>query len=106
MACGDAFLFSVTSPHAGGSVVRFPLKPEQERKAVYCDSGLGPTFGGGWDLTVHNSGGKPECVFNGSSDCGLGQSHASCQDVLSQGDATFTGARCFTPVEVEVYAVV
>ena len=45
-------------------------------------------------------------VFDGSSYCGLGRGSASYQDVLFKGDATFTGAHKFTPVEIEVYAVV
>ena len=98
--CIDAFLFSVTSPHADGSMVRFPLKPGQEGKAMYCHGNMGPTFGGGHDVCV--CGGGVDKAFSALSFCNLGLSF---EDVLGKGDTCFTGSRFFTPVDVEVYSV-
>ena len=107
VGCADAFLFSVTSPHRGGRMVRFPLQPRREGRAMYCHPGCGPTFGDGWDLVVYcGASGDPDASFDCSSYCGLSLARASYQDVLCKGNGTFTGAHCFTPVDVEVYAVV
>ena len=104
LTCPDTFLFSVTSPHPGGSVTRFPLKPGYEGKAIRCYDGYGPAFGEA-TLVVRGHNATGHAVFNGTSYCSQGSSYASFQDILRKGNHTFTGAYRFTPVEIEVYRV-
>ena len=100
VACRDAFLCSVTSPHTDGAVVRWSVR--QPGHAIFCNKAYGPVFGAGHDLAV-SGGGKLNAKLNGESCCGLSGRIASYDDVLAQGNFTFNGARNFTPVDIEVY---
>ena len=95
--CGDAFLFSVTSPHEGGPVTQFPLKPGQEMFAMMCTPSAGPEFG---DWMLHAGG--VGATFGPDSSCSVGRFY---QDVLSKGCMTFTGTYKFTPTEIETFLV-
>ena len=108
VSCSDAFLFSVTGPHC--TVVRFPIKAGKEKEAMYCDSGYGPCFGG--DLAVRSRSVKATAPFGGTSRCVCfgDPEYGEYSDTVGLGPATFTGTTDkegrFTPVDVEVYAVV
>jgi hypothetical protein len=78
----------------------FPLKPQQERKALYCDPGSGPVFGRS-DLRIQNkcntglschTMGFGVCYVN---DTGLGGPE--------QQNAFFTGSVAFNANEIEVF---
>jgi len=90
--CPSAFLFTVTNPH-GDPITRF--MSNGDIFAVRCCSGWGPVFGAGPDLYVSPA-------FDGSSFTDFPESYI---DTRGRGKATFTGARNFTPAEVEVWAV-
>jgi len=91
-ACPSAFLFTVTNPH-GDPITQF--MSNGDANAVYCYSEWGPVFGGGHDLYVSDA-------FDGYSFTNFPNSYT---DTRGRGKATFTGARNFTPAEVEVWAV-
>ena len=86
------FLFLVENPHNDAPTC-FECKDTPH--STDCVSNYGPTFGGGWDLVIHNS-----------SDTGTSQTaFRSYTDTLGRGHATFTGAQDFTPEDYEVWAV-
>ena len=108
--CADAFLFSVVGPYC--SVVRFPVKKgwPGEEWAMHCNSAYGPCFG--YDLAVMSSSGEATAPFGDASYC-VSFGHPSLgayQDTVGMGPRTFTGTTdphgCFTPLDIEVYAVV
>ena len=102
-------LFSVVGPH--GSVQRFPLKGGSGNKynAIMNLPYYGPAFGYGPSLVV---AGNPTLIrsataeFDGYSCNCLGGDSCTYEDTCGKGQATFTGAANFVPLEVEVYAVV
>ena len=90
------FLFLVENPH-GDAPTCFECK--NDIYAMYGESaravsGYGPLFGCGHDLGITSDG--------SSSYTGFPHSYT---DTLGRGDATFTGARNFTPEDYEVWAV-
>jgi len=91
-ACPSAFLFTVTNPH-GDPISRF--MSNGDIYAVGCSSRYGPAFGYGHDL--HVSGAFDHRCFTFFPH--------SYTDTRGRGFATFTGAKYFTPAEVEVWAV-
>ena len=100
-ACSDAFVFSVTGPHC--SVTRFRLRSEMSLAATRCTKSCGPSFGC-HDIVVTGHAG----ALDGTSNCrwfGDAKSGAYVDEV-GLGPKTFTGAEEFTPVDIEVYAVV
>ena len=105
--CEDAFLFSVAGPHC--SVTRFPVRRGFEGWAMFCASGLGPSFA--TDLEVRSGNGGPTAPFDGTSNCEFfGHPKSGVYaDTVGMGPATFTGTTVrearFIPVDMEVYAV-
>jgi len=91
-ACPSAFLFTATNPH-GDPITRFMSNGDE--MAVQCFSDSGPTFGWGNDLHV-------SFPFDGQSYTNFPDSYI---DTRGRGNATFTGAKYFTPAEMEVWAV-
>ena len=72
-----------------------PLKVGQERNAIYCHSGYGPTFGRGHDLNIPN---KP------NSNMGYVGLNHTYQCPMGQNANTFlTGNQSFTVSEMEVF---
>ena len=76
---------------------KMPLIKNPER-AIYYNSGYGPTFGGGHDLLISGNANK-----NASSYSGLGNSY-ECPPG-QQSTAFFTGARTFTVTNYEVFGL-
>jgi hypothetical protein len=95
---GRSFLFTVKSPHPIGPK-SFPLKPNGDKIGIYCDSGRGPCFGYGCDLSVSN-----DCSSNEKSyTTKFGTSYANTTKIPS--DRVFTGTRTFVVKEMEVFVV-
>ena len=111
VSCEDAFLFSVTGPHRDCRVTRFPLRVGREGKAMYCDPARGPCFGLS-DLFLKTNNFVVTNPFDwmsntwyfGSAEDGV------YADTVGHGMRTFCGSTDdwgrFTPVDVEVHAVV
>ena len=85
------FLFLVENPH-GDAPTCFECK--EDGKAMFGHSVYGPIFGGGHDLHIYSSDGI-------SSHTNFPHSYT---DTLGRGNATFTGAKDFTPEDYEVWA--
>ena len=72
-----------------------PLIAGQEGYAIYCYSGCGPVFGGGYDLLITSAPDSNDCTvkLNNTYQC-----------PTSQDAATFlTGNQNFTVSEMEVF---
>ena len=91
---GGCFLFLVENPHNDAPTC---FDCTNTAYAMYCGSTYGPTFGGGHDFVIFGSsdGAHPYTNFP--------HSYA---DTLGRGNATFTGAKNFTPEDYEVWAVI
>ena len=83
------FLFLVENPH-GDAPTCFECK--NDVCAMLGHSALGPLFGGGHDLLITSDGSSSYIEFS------------SYTDTLGRGNATFTGAKHFTPEDYEVWA--
>lgn len=101
----DSFLFSVLNPF-GDDITKFPVDPSspQSSRAMFRSDHYGPCFGSGNVLWVRSESGSPLSPFDGSSSCSL-RAKCTYRDMLGRGSATFTGARDFVPLEVEVWLV-
>ena len=49
--CAESFLFSLVNP-SGTELTKMPLKGTTNLNGIFCNSGYGPTFGGGNDLYI------------------------------------------------------
>ena len=87
------FLFLVENPHDDAPTF---FECQDVAHAMFCSSSYGPLFGNGCDLILHPDG------DTGQSYTGFPYSYT---DTLGRGNATFTGARNFTPEDYEVWAV-
>jgi TLD len=104
----NSFLFTVVNPFGDG-VVQMPIVGSgSTHEAMLCMSGYGPVFGGPSgcrSLMLANSSGSGSIPFNNlGSSCTL-SARGTFGDPLGHGDKTFTGARSFAPLELEVWAV-
>jgi hypothetical protein len=91
---GKSFLFTMRNPHHVPPK-RFPLKVEEKRRAIRCDSGSGPHFGFS-DIKVANN-----CHVNTNSCSCLG--HYYVNDTGISGEKFFTGLKTFQVREIEVF---
>ena len=92
----DSFLFSIVNP-SGLSPTKMPLKPGEEKYAIYCHSHYGPIFGRGHDLVIVNEPNSNKCWTN------LNNSY---QSPFGQTGTTFlTGNEYFTISEMEVFLI-
>ena len=95
---GGCFLFLVENPHNDAPTC---FDCTGTAKAMYCNSSYGPCFGGGHDFCIFEGG---DALFDAAqSSTNFPSSYA---DTLGRGNATFTGARNFTPEDYEVWAVI
>jgi hypothetical protein len=99
----ESFLFTVLNP-LGDGIVKMPVNVGSKYAdwAMFCHAGYGPSFG--WGFYVRSSSEAPTAAFDEKSNCLL-ESDRTFGDPLGRGRNTFTGARFFTPVEVEVWRV-
>ena len=92
-----SFLFSFVNP-SGLPPTKLPLKPGQERYAIYCRSDCGPIFGRGHDLTIVSEPNISKgcwASLNNSYQCPFGQI----------GTTFLTGNKYFTVCEMEVFVI-
>ncbi len=88
------FLFLVENPHNDAPTL---FDCTNTAFAMYCHPTHGPCFGGGHDIGISPGGDAVQSYTN------FPHSYA---DTLKRGNATFTGARNFTPEDYEVWAVI
>jgi hypothetical protein len=88
-----AFLFTLTNPH-NIPPTKYLIKPGGTN-AVNHGGSYGPTFGGGHDIYVANAS-------NANTTSYTNFPHAY-TDTTGQGNNTFTGAKNFTTVDIEVF---
>ena len=93
MNAAGCFLFLVENPH-GDAPTCFECK--DNGCAMFGHPGYGPLFGGGNDLQISTDGSS-----NTSGNTGFPTYYT---DTLGRGNATFTGAKDFTPEDYEVWA--
>ena len=86
-------MFLVENPHNDAPTC---FECSQVQYAMHCGPNYGPTFGCSHDLVLHPGG------DTGQSYTGFPHSYT---DTLGRANATFTGARIFTPEDYEVWAV-
>jgi hypothetical protein len=99
----DTFLFSVVNPFHD-QVVKLPIVNRAEYvHAMFCFAGAGPVFGDD-AIAVRNAGLTADYPFDGRSCCML-SSFGAFGDPFLRGGKTFTGAKTFQPVDIEVWAV-
>jgi TLD len=102
----DSFLFTVVNPFGDG-IVKMPVVEGRSVYAMYCYASSGPCFGYSNQnaIAVYSHDHSPAAVFsdtsycNPSADCTFG-------DPLGRGDKSFTGAKCFNPLDIEVWSVI
>ena len=87
------FLFLVENPHNDAPTC---FDCTSTANAMYCGSSYGPIFGNGHDIVIFPGDA-------GQSYTGVPGGYA---DTLGRGNATFTGAKNFTPEDYEVWAVI
>ena len=75
---------------------KMPLAKNQ-LNAIYCNSGYGPTFGGGFDLHVSNNANTSDSSYSK-----LGYSY---QLPTGQQNTFFRGARNFSVTDYEVFGI-
>ena len=97
-----AFLFSLVNK-PGWAPVKLPQTGEHSsnRLSIYCSSGYGPTFGGGFDIYISNYASS-----NSNSYTSLGSTYSppSGYSYGSTFAKTFlAGSQHFTPDEVETF---
>lgn len=94
--CNESFIFSLVNP-SGSVPTKLPLKPDQTKYGIYCNSGYGPTFGGGHDLTICEDANSSSKSYSS-----LGNSYECPRHITS----TFlTEERTFLVSEVEVFGL-
>lgn len=94
--CNESFIFSLVNP-SGSVPTKLPLKPDQTKYGIYCNSGCGPAFGGGHDLTICEDANSSSKSFSS-----LGNSYECPRHITS----TFlTEERTFLVSEVEVFGL-
>jgi hypothetical protein len=94
---GGCFLFLVENPHNDAPTC---FDCTSTAHAMYCDPKQGPSFGGGHDFAIFPG------TDVGQSYTNFPYSSLGYADTLKRGNATFTGARNFTPEDYEVWAVI
>jgi len=97
-ASAESFLFSLKD-HAGIGPVKMPIKSDKTDRAVFHNSIVGPSFGGGPDLYVESNAN----AANSESSSSVGDTY---QLPSNTDDPHFlTGSKNFTISEYEVFLV-
>jgi hypothetical protein len=89
-----SFVFTLKNPH-NFPATKFALKAEEKDRAIFCDSSIGPQFGG---LGVSGN-----CNTNTGSWSFLGSSYAN--GTTLDGNTVLTGSFEFTVKEIEVFEI-
>ncbi|CAF3422717.1 unnamed protein product [Rotaria socialis] len=92
-----AFLFTLTNPH-NIQPTKYPIKSDKEDEAVCHNSSYGPRFGKGTDISAGNGGTSRHSQYTNFP--------TTYSDTTEKGDTTFTGAKTFTLLEIEVFKLV
>jgi hypothetical protein len=90
-----SFLFTLKNPH-NIPARRFALKAEKKRRAILCESGCGPYFGG--DMGVRDN-----CNANTNSCTCLGDCYTN--DTGLNRTVVFTGSGSFQVKEIEIFEI-
>jgi hypothetical protein len=92
----ESFLFTVKNPH-NLAARRFALRPEEEERAIVCDSKCGPGFD---DLSVSDN-----CNANTNSyTYFFGDTYLN--DTQLKGETVFAGSGAFQVKEIEVFEII
>jgi TLD len=98
----DSFVFTVLNPFGDG-IVKMPLRrAESAANVLICRHNYGPWFLNGF--VVRNSSAFPAVAFEKSSYCDL-RPDGPFVDPTNRGMIALTGAKNFTPLDVEVWSV-
>jgi TLD len=98
----DSFVFTVANPFGDG-IVKMPAIEGGDR-AMCCAAGVGPYLGVDATIAIRSAKGLPSVAFSADSYCNPTPG-GTFGDPLGRGETTFTGAKKFTPLEVEVWRV-
>ena len=90
----NAFIFSLRSKEGFGP---FKSMVKSSQHAIYRNSAYGPTFGGGFDISI-----KDNANSNTNSYTNFGYSYSVPSGVQNSG-TILAGTYTFTPDEVEVF---
>ena len=93
-SCTESFLFSLVNP-SGTGPTKIPLKGNNNQCGILCNSGYGPTFGGGLDLHIASGANA-----NSSSYSSLGNTY---QCPTNANSSFLVGRRDFSVNEMEVF---
>lgn len=93
--CSQSFLYSLVNPQ-GVAPSKMPLVKNQQN-AIYCQSGYGPTFGGGHDFYVSTNANTSNASY-----INLGNTYHL---PTGQSNVFFTGARNFNVTDYEVFGM-
>ena len=92
--CAESFLFSLGNP-SGTEPTKMPLIGNNNQSGILCNSGYGPTFGGGHDLHIARGANA-----NSSSYSKLGNTY---QCPTNANSSFLVGRRDFSVNEIEVF---
>ena len=92
--CAESFLFSLVNP-SGTEPTKMPLKGTTNLNGISCNSGYGPTFGGGNDLYIANGANA-----NSNSYSNLGHTY---QCPANANSSVLVGQKNFCVNEMEVF---
>jgi 5-methylcytosine-specific restriction endonuclease McrA len=94
----NAFLFSLTNKE--NKPLKMKVDPNRHQYAIYCGSGLGPTFGAGCDIVISNN---KNTTMNGSSNLGRTYKHPQYEFGTNEAKTFLAGSFEFQLAEIEVY---
>jgi hypothetical protein len=101
----DSFVFTVLNPFGDGIVkMSVNYSSRWAHTTLYCYPSYGPDFGNA-AIALRTPDDSATTEFCESSYCSP-SADDTFGDPLGRGQATFTGARNFTPVELEVWRVI
>ena len=94
----NAFLFSLTNKHK--KPCKMKINRKENRCAIYCYSGYGPTFGGGHDIYVKDNANTTSGSY---SRLGSTYKHSQFAAGTNEAKSFLAGSFIFQLSEIEVY---
>jgi len=91
----QCFIFTLTNPH-NIPPTKFMHKTSDKSYSIYDVASHGPTFGGGYDITVSSGCNSNENNFNFPY---------TYEDTTGKGSNTFTASNTFRVAEIEVFGI-